>query len=196
YPRNDILVNGVTDESLRMVRERLGISREQKVLLYMPTWREDDKSIFNELDLNLLKRQLGDEWVVLVRGHAMNAKKRIATSIDGVIDVSLVNDPAVLYLLADVMVTDYSSSMFDFTITGKPVAFFVPDYQRYRDELRGMYFDLFECAPGPLVATTVDLIEFVEGLPSSARTYGKKYDAWRAQFNPWDDGRATERVVD
>src|SRR5699024_12015935 len=119
----------------------VGIRDGQRVLLYMPTWRENEKSIFSELDLSRLKKELGDEWVVLVRGHAMNSKSRSTFSTAGIVDVSTVNDPAILYLLANVLVTDYSSSMFDFTITGKPVAFFVPDIERYRDELRGMYLD-------------------------------------------------------
>jgi len=196
YPRNDILVNGAPKKLIASTRKSLGIRDGQRVLLYMPTWRENEKSIFSELDLSRLKKELGDEWVVLVRGHAMNSKSRSTFSTAGIVDVSTVNDPAILYLLANVLVTDYSSSMFDFTITGKPVAFFVPDIERYRDELRGMYFDLSKSAPGPLVSTTNELIEVVQSLPSVTGEFKEKYELWRTEYNPWDDGRATERVVE
>ena len=113
----------------------------------------------------------------------------------GVKDVSLFPDASLLYLVADVLVTDYSSAMFDFSVTGKPMLFYAPDMDSYRDELRGMYFDLKSEAPGPVVSDLQSLIDSIQRLEAVEREYEERYSAWQAKFNPWDDGRSTERVV-
>jgi CDP-glycerol glycerophosphotransferase (TagB/SpsB family) len=103
-----------------------------------------------------------------------------------------------LFAVADVAITDYSSIMFDYSVTGKPMLFFVPDLDDYRERRRGVYFDLGESAPGPLLATTEEVAEALRGLDPAAyaRAHGEKYAAWRARFNPHDDGEAAARVVD
>jgi CDP-glycerol glycerophosphotransferase len=82
--------------------------------------------------------------------------------------------------------------MFDFTVTGKPVYFLVPDLEHYRGELRGFYFDLAEHAPGPLVRTADELVAALAADPSA---YAERYDSWRRRFNAREDGHAAERVV-
>ena len=76
----------------------------------------------------------------------------------GVLDVSRHPDVSDLYLAADVLVTDYSSTMFDFAVTGEPIVHFTYDLEHYRDDLRGFYFDLAEVAPGPLLATGTEVL--------------------------------------
>ena len=71
-------------------------------------------------------------------------------------------DVSRLLLAADALITDYSSMMFDFAVTGKPMHFFVPDLEHYRGELRGFYFDLEAHAPGPVVRTLDDLVDAIE----------------------------------
>lgn len=95
-------------------------------------------------------------------------------------------------LASDALITDYSSVMFDFSITGKPMYFLVPDLERYRSELRGFYFDLVARAPGPILRSQQELAAALEEDPSP---YAEKYAEWRAVFNARDDGHATERVV-
>lgn len=99
---------------------------------------------------------------------------------------------AQLLLVADALVTDYSSVMFDFSVTGKPMYFFVPDLEHYRGELRGFYFDLAAHAPGPLVRTQEELVTALADDPSR---FAGAYAAWQAKFNARDDGHAAERVV-
>jgi CDP-glycerol glycerophosphotransferase len=82
--------------------------------------------------------------------------------------------------------------MFDFTVTGKPVYFFVPDLEDYRGRLRGFYFDLAERAPGPLVRTQEELTAALAQDPGS---YADRYAAWQRAFNAREDGHAAERVV-
>ncbi len=103
-----------------------------------------------------------------------------------------------LLLLADVLVTDYSSAMFDFAGTGKPIIFFTPDLAHYSADLRGFYFDLLAEAPGPVVherAALRDAILAAEagGLADAAAS--ERAAAWRTRFTSLDDGHAGERVV-
>ena len=102
-----------------------------------------------------------------------------------------------LYLAADVLVTDYSSAMFDFAITGKPLVFFTYDLDHYRDELRGFYFDLAEVAPGPLVATSEELIAAIADLDAVAAEHRRRGTPRSGRPSAaLEDGHATERVLD
>lgn len=196
YPRNDILVEGLPGDRLVELKERLGIPVSSKVLLYMPTWRENSKTIYSDLDLSRLQNGLGPEWTILVRGHSMNTKHGQSSLPAGVVDVSVFPSAEILYLLADVFVTDYSSAMFDFTVTGKPIMFFVPDILEYTSMLRGVYFNLEECAPGPLIHSVDDLIVCVLDASDVRSSFSERYREWTARFNRWDDGHAAERVAE
>jgi len=116
-----------------------------------------------------------------------------AASHDAVRDVSFHPQVSDLYLAADVLVTDYSSTMFDFAVTGKPMVFFTYDLDHYRDRLRGFYFDFVPDAPGPVVQTTEELIDALRdpGPPVAGR-----YEAFRERFCSLEDGHATDRVLD
>jgi CDP-glycerol glycerophosphotransferase len=94
------------------------------------------------------------------------------------------------------MVTDYSSTMFDFAVTGKPMLFFTYDLADYADRQRGFYFDLAPIAPGPLLTTTADVLDALADLPAVARQHGERYAAFRETFCRLEDGHATDRVVD
>ncbi len=110
------------------------------------------------------------------------------------IDVTGFPDTSQLLLAADALITDYSSVMFDFSVTGKPMYFLVPDIEHYRGELRGFYFDLAAHAPGPVVRTQDELVEALRDRrprrPSPRRTRSGEQ-----KFNARDDGHAAERVV-
>jgi CDP-glycerol glycerophosphotransferase len=84
--------------------------------------------------------------------------------------------------------------MFDFSVTGKPLYFFVPDLEHYRDELRGFYFDLLETAPGPVLTDPASLVASI--LRPDPAAHAERYAAWRERFNPRDDGHAGNRVID
>lgn len=86
--------------------------------------------------------------------------------------------------------------MFDFSVTGRPMMFYVPDIDEYRGELRGVYFDLEEAAPGPLLHTQEQVVAAVSSAAQDAPLYAQKYEQWRARFNPFDDGHSSERVID
>jgi CDP-glycerol glycerophosphotransferase len=187
YPRNDVLIDG----DARATRAALGISDSERVLLYAPTWRDDREQIVDFVDPAELARDA--DAVVLVRGHSRTLLPGRDAAGARVIDVTGFPDTAQLLLLADALITDYSSVMFDFSVTGKPMFFLVPDMEHYRGELRGFYFDLVAHAPGPVVRTQADLVAAIRGHEPAA--FAAKYAQWREKFNSRDDGRSAERVI-
>jgi CDP-glycerol glycerophosphotransferase (TagB/SpsB family) len=189
YPRDDILVSG----DAAAVRKRLGVSTTAKVVLYAPTWRDDRPGKVDHLDVAKFANDLGPGFVTLIRGHSRSMPPGVEIVADGVIDVTGYPDISELFLVADALITDYSSVMFDFSVTGKPIYFFTPDLAHYRDDLRGFYFDLLADAPGPVLT---DATELAARIRTTDRTeFAERYTAWRARFNPSDDGHAGERVV-
>jgi CDP-glycerol glycerophosphotransferase (TagB/SpsB family) len=85
--------------------------------------------------------------------------------------------------------------MFDFSITRRPMVFFVPDMDDYRDSTRGVYFDLSEVAPGPVLDTQEAVTAALLELDTQPARYAALYDAWVERFNHHDDGHAAERIV-
>ena len=188
YPRNDVLTTG----DGAAVRARLGIADGERVLLYAPTWRDDRDLMVDFFDPAELARRTGA--VVLVRGHSRTLQAGRDAEGTRVIDVTGYPDVSHLLLAADALITDYSSVMFDFAVTGKPMYFFAPDLEHYRGELRGFYFDLEAHAPGPVVDAFDDLVAAIED-PRTPEEYAERYDAWRRKFSAREDGHAAERVV-
>ena len=191
YPRDDVLLTG----DAAAIRDRLGISSGVTVLLYAPTWRDDRPDHVDHLDVARFADLLGDEYMTLIRGHSRTLLPGEDVRAPNVLDVTGYPDVSELFLVADALITDYSSVMFDFTVTGKPVYFFTPDLDHYREKLRGFYFDLIPVAPGPVVTTVAELAALVRDRDNVRRQFTEKYRAWRERFNPRDDGHAADRVV-
>ena len=189
YPRDDVLLTG----DAAAIRVRLGIPARTKIVLYAPTWRDDRPGKVDHLDVASFSKTLGAGYVTLIRGHSRTMRPGSDIVASGVLDVTGYPDISELFLVADALVTDYSSVMFDFTVTGKPIYFFTPDLEHYRDELRGFYFDLLADAPGPILTDPAELAARIRS-PKSAE-FADRYAAWQARFNPRDDGHAGDRVV-
>ena len=195
YPRNDLLVAPQAEEIRAATRARLGIADGQRAVLYAPTFR-DDAPFARGGDVQQLARDLGDDHVVLLRAHTIDAAGLSFGGGTPFKDVSRYPDNRELYLAADVLITDYSSLMFDFAVTRKPILFFTPDLAHYRDKLRGFYIDLEAEAPGPLLATVADVKAAIEDLDGVAARYRDAYTRFAERFCHLDDGHASERVAD
>jgi CDP-glycerol glycerophosphotransferase len=193
YPRNDILSSPDAGGIGRAVRRRLGVPDGVRTVLYAPTWR-DTESFALALDLRQLTE--GDRFVLL-RAHARDQAAAMASAKTQtrVRNVSDHPDIRELYLAADVLITDYSSAMFDFAVTGKPMLFYTYDLAEYRDEVRGFYFDFEREAPGPLLATTGDVRDTLDGLEEVTRRYSDAYARFVERFCYLEDGKAAERVI-
>lgn len=192
YPRNDVVADGTVTPD---IRRRLGISPDVRVMLWAPTWRENRDRMVDDLDVASLARRLGPGWVVLIRGHVNTWDSRSLTTPRGVLDVTTYPDVSDLLSVTDVLVTDYSSVMFDWLVTHRPIVFFVPDLEHYTQELRGFYADLLADAPGPVVRTTDGVIASVLNLHDHPEEHADELSSWRVRFADLDDGLAGERVV-
>lgn len=201
YPRNDALLQGEASlERRHKVRRFLGISESQQAILYAPTWRDDVKAANGHydqtlyLDFDAVFRRFGADAVVIQRGHVntMNAPARRLPR--NVIDANRYPDINDLYLAADILVTDYSSVMFDFILTGKPIVYLAPDIAHYRDVTRGFYFDFEKVSPGPIVSHTNEVLDLIEDPGKVRGDFESRYTAFVRRFAPLDDGHAGERV--
>jgi len=200
YPRNDLLLSPGREARRAQVREALGIAEHTTAVLYTPTWRDDayyaEGGIQLALDVEAFTERLGADVVLLPRLHYMMTSRMAPLQGPGVRDVSYYPDVRELYLAADVMITDYSSTMFDFAVTGKPMVFYAYDLDAYRDSVRGLYFDLVPEAPGPVVETSGDVLDALSDLDGVRARYADRYAAFQARYCDLEDGHATDRVVD
>jgi CDP-glycerol glycerophosphotransferase len=202
YPRNDVLVGPARDAIRARVRRDLGIADDVTAVLYAPTWRDDvlfaggDGEVALQLDAEAVVDALAPRTCLLLRLHYMLTGRLRAMEHPAIRDVSFHPDISDLYLAADVLITDYSSAMFDFAVTGRPQLFFTYDLADYRDTLRGFYFDFAPEAPGPLLETTAEVVEALADLPAVTARYAERYARFRERYCHLDDGHATDRVVE
>jgi CDP-glycerol glycerophosphotransferase len=182
----------------QMIRESLGVTDSKTVLiLYAPTWRDYKRTATGNWDLVSYIEpdiKLPEGFQIMFRGHTNTHNVNSAKAAGTALDVTKYPDVTELYIAADVLITDYSSVMFDFTVTGKPVIFLAPDLERYESE-RGFYFDFEGTAPGPIVKTEQAVLEILSKLPETAKSFQKAYKHWQQTFNSLEDGKAAKRVI-
>jgi CDP-glycerol glycerophosphotransferase len=201
YPRNDVLSRG--SERAAQIRDRLGLPYAKRVVLYAPTWRDNQfyasgRYRFDlRLDLDRAWQAVGEDHVILIRGHHHLANDVPDGGRPGFVrNVTAYPDIAELFLISDVLITDYSSVMFDFATTGRPMLFFTYDLAHYRDQLRGFYFDLEAEAPGPLLTSSDEVVAALRDADGVADAYQAAYAAFAAKYCPLDDGKAAARACD
>jgi CDP-glycerol glycerophosphotransferase len=204
YPRNDALVQAKEREEATGHRERgalaaeFGIPEDKQVLLYAPTFRQRGGKRRFELpfDVERFADTFGDRYVLLVRSHYLNHVV-LPPSVRGrIIDVSSYHDMTPLLALADGLITDYSSVMFDYSLLDRPMFFFTYDYDEYVHEGRGTYFDLLERAPGPVVRTEDELHAVLDSLEEQTVKYAAPRERFVADFGEFDQGNAAQSIVD
>ena len=200
YPRNDFLAN-YTQKDIEDIVSELQLPRDKKYILYAPTWRDNQHqagigyTYKTEVDFDKLKANLGDEYIILFRAHYLVANSFDFDKYKGfVYDVSKVNDINHLYVISDLLVTDYSSVFFDYANLKRPEIFYMYDLEAYGNEIRGFYIDLDEL-PGPIVQTEDELIKAIKNAETN-RSYDEKYKAFNDKFNYLDDGKAAQRVTE
>ena len=181
----------------------MNLPKDKKVILYAPTWRDDEsydigKVRFNlKLDLDNLKESLSDEYIVLIRTHYFIANNLDLSRFEGfVFDVSKYEDIAELYLVSDILITDYSSVFFDFANLKRPILFYTYDLDKYSNMLRGFYMDIHTEVPGPLLYTTDEVVDAIRNIDSVNIQYHDRYEEFYERFCSIDDGNASKRIVE
>lgn len=205
YPRNDALFDMERRE--RHANSDSGKRREKKVILYAPTWRDDHGNgdgtykFVTNLDFERLANELGDDYILLCKAHYLVADsiRKLTSGNEKVKKFVKVVDPnadiSELYLRSDILVTDYSSAMFDFMVLKRPVIFYMFDLVDYRDRIRGFYFDIIKDAPGPVCEDTEELINAVKYAETTDLTAYREYKEFFEKYSSFDDGKAAKRVL-
>jgi len=214
YPRNDTLVQERERRALQIEQEdtdksdaavtgetekhgkRVGCKR---TVLYAPTWREYesnglcDSRFEPPLDFDRLYEVLkAENTELIIKYHYYVKEKPDLTKYGGVIRDSM-KDIAELYPLCDMMITDYSSTMFDYAVLKRPMVFFAYDLERYEAE-NGFYFDYEKLVPGPLVRTQEELFAVLKK-EYDFDAYQEKREAFYQRFAAEDDGEAAAEAV-
>ena len=202
YPRNDILYRDDKEKLIREIKDELGIPQDKKVILYAPTWRDDEyyghaKYKFSlMLELDRMRDELEDEYVVILRTHYFIADALDLSEYGGfAFNMSKYDDIARLYLVSDILITDYSSVFFDFANLRRPMLFFTYDLEKYRGVLRGFYMDVEEELPGPMLFDTEQVIDAIHHIGDIQKEYAHKYNKFYDKYCAWEDGHASEKVV-
>ena len=202
YPRNDILHSPNRDEIAAEIKRKLRIPENKKTILYAPTWRDDEYYGRGEykfalkLDLHLLKKELGKDYVVLLRTHYFIADALDVTGLeDFAYNVCKYDDISELYLISDLLITDYSSVFFDYANLKRPILFYTYDLDKYRDMLRGFYMDIESEVPGPLLFTNEEVVEAIRNIDDISDQYQEKYRVFYERFCSLEDGHASENIA-
>lgn len=205
YPRNDILFSKNNKKDISYIKDKFNIPNDKKAILYAPTWRDNqyykkgEYKFATEMDFDAMKEDLSDDYVLIVKYHYL-VKEDIDWKKydDFVIECNENWDIQELYLASDILITDYSSVMFDYAILRRPMLFFTYDLKFYKDNLRDFYFDMLEEVPGPLVENTNALIDEIKKLniEDYEAKYGKKYDDFQNKYNEFDKGTASRTIID
>lgn len=200
YPRNDFLFR-FTPEDVARIRRELGLPEGKKVVLYAPTFRDNRHTAGLGytydlgLDFDRLREELGEECVILFRAHYLVANSFDFSRYKGfVFDVSGYDNINDLYVVSDLLMTDYSSVFFDYANLKRPMVFYMYDLAEYQHEIRDFYLNLEEL-PGEIVTEEKRLAGAVrEALSGSC--YNEKYQAFHDKFNYLDGPDCGERVAE
>ncbi len=200
YPRNDVLFTRNHKTDLMELKKKYQLPLDKKIILYAPTWRDNsfyDKASYKmnaPLDYDLLFEKLSKDYVILIKYHYMVREKLDFSSYHGfyrVMNSSV--DISELYLISDLLITDYSSVMFDYSILKRPILFYVYDLEEYKDELRGFYFDFIKQAPGPFVMTTEQLVDEIRDY--DWLKYKEKYEEFCNTYHTFEKGNASKCAI-
>lgn len=198
-PRNDVLF----DQSRRsQVRQRLGLDRYERVLLYCPTWRDEFERIepFTSEEWRALSQWLESRgYLLMVKKHPLDGELVVPDELENIKNFTgAVDDVQELCVASDVLITDYSSIAFDYCLTGRPIIYYCYDYSTYLTECRGMIYDYFETMPGPFARDAGELMELLETLDEwfVSEDFNDDYSRFAERFNTYRDGASSRRLAE
>lgn len=202
YPRNDELINTSKDE-ITAIKEQLGIPLDKKVVMYAPTYRDNqfaEKGKYTfELPFNLddFRKSFGNDTVLILRMHYLISNALdISNYSDFVYDFSNYPNISDLYLVSDLLITDYSSVFFDYAYLKRPILFYPYDYHLYKEELRGFYLNYEKDLPGKIANNSRELLaEINHALAHPDMSANQKFMDFYNRFCAINDGLSSLKVV-
>lgn len=193
-PRNDFLFN-IRDEKVKKIKENLEI-KDEKVLLYAPTFRKNNSLDVYDIDydnlLKTLEKKYNCKWKILLRlhPHLINIIPEIKNR--AVMNVTRYDDIQELLAISDILISDYSSLMFDFTITQKPCFLYVPDLEEYQSQDRKLYFDIKEL-PFEITKNNKELMKKI--LSFDEKLYKNKLGLFLSKIGSFENGEASKIIA-
>ena len=204
YPRNDVLYSSNNPERISQLKQKILHQTPKRVVMYAPTWRDDDYIVQGQYHFTLpfslaaFFANMDADTVLIIRPHYLVADQVEVGEYGDRVFVLPESDINELYLISDLLITDYSSVMFDYANLKRPMLFYPYDLKHYQSELRGFYFPYDEeHLPGPIVTTQA---AFYEQLKTFSRhgdfpAFKQQLDHFNALFCQWEDGHASDKVV-
>lgn len=190
-PRNDVLVNEWRRKITgKQVKNKLGLSEDEQLAVIAPTFRQHGQpSLPNAEHLKrVLHQSFGGKWQTLIRLHPHIRASETA----GYRRTDEIEDMQELLAAASIVITDYSSLMFDFMLTAKPLLLYTPDLDTYSQAERGFYFT-FQELPFPIIRDESQLVEVLSNWSQSA--YEKKRQAFLEKHVFFETGNASETIA-
>lgn len=200
YPRNDFLFNK-SKKDIDDIKKKLHLPKDKKIIFYLPTFRDNQHTsgvgyTYNlAIDFDRLMKRFSNKYVILFSSHYFVSNSiDLSKYKDFVFDVAHYDEINELYLVSDIIMTDYSSVFFDFANLKRPMIFYMYDLDEYKNSLRDFYISLDEL-PGPIAKNQDELEYILENLESEKNKYNEKYEKFNKKFNYLDDGDASYRVI-
>ena len=198
YPRNDFITNATQDD-MRNIKNKLHIPLDKKVILYAPTWRDNSfvasgYTFELKADFHKWKDILGDEYVLIFKPHysIVNKFKDDASLKGFLYSIGAEAEINELYVISDVLITDYSSVFFDYAVLNRPIYFYMYDLEEYKDELRGFYLDIYSEIPGQIYENEESMLKDVVNQNYDYQVLEK----FNLRFNHAQTGDCAKKVVD
>lgn len=198
YPRNDFITNA-TAEDVGLLKKKFGLPLDKKIILYAPTWRDNSYVASGytfelEADFHKWKDILGDDYVVVFKPHYLIINKYEGDhSLEGFLySISANAEINELYVLSDVLITDYSSVFFDYAVLNRPIYFYMYDLEQYKGELRGFYLDIYTELPGKIYENEAEMLTDVRN-----QVYDYSFlETFNERFNLEQTGNCAQKVID
>ena len=194
YPRTSMLYTMNNEEDINKIKERLNIPLDKKVILYAPTWRKKNK-VEIMLDFQSFKESLSDDYILILRLHHLMFSADFAPIEDDfVYDLSRHDSIEELYLISDILITDYSSVMFDYSILDRPIILFAYDLEDYAEKLRGFYIDIQENKPGPILFSSKEVEDAISNIEKTEEDTKYLREEFRNKFIPYECANSSEKI--
>lgn len=195
-PRCDILFQQ-NESIIKSIKDRIGLKSDDKILLYAPTFRKGNNLSAYDIDFKRVLNELNQQgnWKVLIRlhPHLQEYSADLVKNNDSIIDVTKYDDIQELLLISDLLISDYSSLVFDYAITKKLCILYASDLEEYIKKDRNLYFNINEL-PFPICQNNNELIETIKSY--DFEKYINALNKFDLKIGSFEDGNASKRVYD
>lgn len=193
-PRTDLFFDQAEkNKIIDKLKKDYPIIKEKKVILYAPTFRDNEFNV-NEinLDINLMKEKLKDEYILILKLHPLIKSEVGSKYGEFVLDLSDYKNINDLLMIADILISDYSSVPFEFSLLNKPTLFYAYDLEEYKEN-RGIWGEYQELVGNLVVYNTEDLIKLIT---TDINSMENEIVEFNKKWNGYNDGNSTKKVID